>query len=204
MPTTRNLLRKASNAGRNNRKTSGQRRKTTRIKTPQRIEAIQGPLPDDEDNDDEGGIPQIVKELAPRYPRTILQIFEDKFGKFGTRKRLGSPKDLGSVKRWSNAFIQYISIISDFKEHDIVSANETPSWYSIYEVLSEVGWAVPSALLDFHAQILKLDESYQWEAIVLLALRFQSNLLIETRGPWRLDTGTLRNLTSINTVSLVL
>jgi len=125
-------------------------RKTTRIKTPQRIEAIQGPLPDDEDNDDEGGIPQIVKELAPRYPQTkssiLLQIFEDKFdpfdlyklhtefgpvssesdaiddeffmtkGKFGTRKRLGSPKALGSVKRSSNAFLQYVSIISDFKK----------------------------------------------------------------------------------------
>jgi len=100
---------------------------------------LKGPLPDDEDNGDEGGMPQIVKELAPRYPRTnssiLLQIFEDKFGKFGTRK---SPKDLGSVKRWFNTFIQYLSIISDFKKHDIVSA-----------------------LLDFHSQILKLDESYQ-------------------------------------------
>ena len=82
------------------------------LKPRKEIEAIQGPLPDDEDNDDEGGIPQIVKELAPRYPRTkssiLLQIFEHSTpwtnGKFGTRKRLGSPKDLGSVKRWSNAF----------------------------------------------------------------------------------------------------
>jgi len=53
---------------------------------------LKGPLPDDEDNGDEGGMPQIVKELAPRYPRTnssiLLQIFEDKFGKFGTRKSL--------------------------------------------------------------------------------------------------------------------
>jgi len=32
-------------------------------------------------------------------------------GKIGTRKRLGSPKDLGSVKRWSNAFLQFVSII---------------------------------------------------------------------------------------------
>ena len=67
----------------------------------------------------------------------LLQIFKDKFdpfdlyklhtefgpvssdaiddeffmtkGKFGTRKRLGSPKDLGSVKRWSNAFLQCLN-----------------------------------------------------------------------------------------------
>ena len=39
------------------------------LKLREEIEAIQGPLPDDEDNDDEGGIPQFVKELAPRYPR---------------------------------------------------------------------------------------------------------------------------------------
>jgi len=35
-------------------------------------------------------------------------------------KRLGSPKDLGSVKCWSNAFLQRVSIVSDFKKHDIV------------------------------------------------------------------------------------
>jgi hypothetical protein len=58
--------------------------------------------------------------------------------------------------------------ISDFKKPDIVSA----------------------LLLDFH--ILKLDESYQWEAIIaciLLALRFhnrelQSNSAIETCGAY--------------------
>jgi hypothetical protein len=77
-----------------------------------------------------------------------------------------------SAAALKHAALLYISIISDFKKHDIVSA-----------------------LLDFHSQILKLDESYQWEAIVLLALTFQSNslnfgLLLETRGPWRLDTGT--------------
>jgi hypothetical protein len=34
------------------------------LKLRKEIEAIQGPLPDDGDNDDEGEIPQIVKELA--------------------------------------------------------------------------------------------------------------------------------------------
>jgi hypothetical protein len=37
------------------------------LKLRKEIEAIQGSLPDDEGNDDEGEIPQIVKELAPRY-----------------------------------------------------------------------------------------------------------------------------------------
>jgi hypothetical protein len=170
------------------------------LKLRKEIEAIQGPLPDDEDNDDEGEIPQIVKELAPRYQQTkssiLLQILEDKFdpfdlyklhtefgssistdtvddeffmskGKLGTRKRLGSPKDLGSVKRWSNAFLQYVSIVSDFKKHDIIST-----------------------LLQFHAQILKLDESYQWEAVVLLALRFhrqRTTIGLGDRDAWRLQ-----------------
>jgi hypothetical protein len=67
-----------------------------------------------------------VLDSIARYPQTkssiLLQIFEDKFdpfdlaikGKFGIRKRLGSSKDLERVRRWSNAFLQYISIISDF------------------------------------------------------------------------------------------
>ena len=88
-------------------------------------------------------------------------------GKFVTRKHLGSPKDLGSVKRWSNAFLQYVSIISIFKKHDIVAA-----------------------LLGFHSQILKLDDSYQWEAIVLLALRFHRQRIavgLSDRDDWRLQ-----------------
>ena len=157
------------------------------------------PLPDHED-DGEGEIPQIIKDLSPRYPQTkssiLLQILEDKFdpfdlyklhtefgsyvssdaiddeffmskGKLGTRKRLGSPKDLGSVKRWSNAFLQYVSIISIFKKHDIVAA-----------------------LLGFHSQILKLDDSYQWEAVVLLALRFHRQRIIvglSDRDEWQLQ-----------------
>jgi hypothetical protein len=170
------------------------------LKLRKEIDAITGPLPDNEDDDSEGEIPQIIKDLSPRYPQTkpsiLLQILEDKFdpfdlyklhtefgssvsydaiddeffvakGKLGTRKRLGSPKDLGSVKRWSNAFLQYVSIISIFKKHDIVSA-----------------------LLDFHAQILKLDDSYQWEAIVLLALRFHRQRItvgLSDGDEWRLQ-----------------
>ena len=170
------------------------------VKLRKEIDAIPGPPQDNEDNDEEGEIPQIVKELAPRYLQAkssiLLQIFEDKFdpfdlyklhaefgssvstdtiddeffmtkGKLGTRKRLGSPKDLGSVKRWSNAFLQYVSIISDFKQYDITSA-----------------------LLEFHAQILRLDESYQWEAVVLLALRFHRQRIsigLGDYGAWRLQ-----------------
>jgi hypothetical protein len=171
------------------------------LKLRKEIEAIQGPLPDDQNNDDEGEVPQIVKDIAPHYTQTkpsiLLQIFEDRFdpfdlyklhtefgfsvssddavndeflmtkGKLGTRKRLGSYKDLGSVKRWSNAFLQYVSIISDFKQQDIVSA-----------------------LLDFHAQIIKLDESYQWEAVVTLALRFHRQRItlgFSDRDAWRLQ-----------------
>ena len=73
------------------------------------------------------------------------------------KKRLGSAKDLGSVKRWSNAFLQYISIIAAFRKHDI---------------------SVLPALLDFHARIVKLDDSYQWEAVVLLALKFHRQKII--------------------------
>jgi len=37
------------------------------LKPCKEIEAIQGPLPDYEENNEESRIPQIVKELAPRY-----------------------------------------------------------------------------------------------------------------------------------------
>ena len=51
------------------------------LKLRKEIEAMQGPFPDDEGND-EGEIPQIFKELASRYPQTkssiLLQISEDK------------------------------------------------------------------------------------------------------------------------------
>lgn len=170
------------------------------LKLQKEIDVISGSLPDNEDDDGEGEIPQIIKDLSPRYPQTkssiLLQILEDKFdpfdlyklhteygssvssdaiddeffmskGKFVTRKHLGSPKDLGSVKRWSNAFLQYVSIISIFKKHDIVAA-----------------------LLGFHSQILKLDDSYQWEAIVLLALRFHRQRIavgLSDRDDWRLQ-----------------
>ena len=136
------------------------------------IALIKEPSPADNGDDDEGEMPQIVQDIAPGYPQTkqavLLQIYEDKFdpfdlyklhtefgssvsvdsiddeffiskGKLGTKKRLGSAKDLGSVKRWSNAFLQYISIIATFRKHDI---------------------SVLPALLDFHARIVKLDDSY--------------------------------------------
>ena len=52
-------------------------------------------------------------------------------GKLRFKKRTGMAKDLGTVKRWSNAFLHYVAVIAEFKRYDITAA-----------------------LLDFHARIV--------------------------------------------------
>jgi hypothetical protein len=60
------------------------------LKLRKEVEAIQGPLPDDKDNGDEGEMPQIVKDLALRYPQTkiliLFQILENKLDPFDLYK----------------------------------------------------------------------------------------------------------------------
>jgi hypothetical protein len=70
-------------------------------------------------------------------------------GRLRFKKGTGTAKDLRTVKRWSNAFLHYIAIVAKFKRYDITAA-----------------------LLDFQARIVKLDDTYEWEPVVNLALQF--------------------------------
>ena len=75
------------------------------------------------------------------------------------------------MKRWSNAFLHYVAVIAEFKRYDITAA-----------------------LLDFHARIVKLDDTYEWEPVVNLALQFHRQRClagINDRDAWQLPANLI-------------
>jgi hypothetical protein len=158
----------------------------------------------DDDDEIEGEIPPEVRQIHPNFPSVkpslLHEIFKDKFdpfnlyklhrdaglavendvneedfaisrGRLRFKKRTGTAKDLGTVKRWSNAFLHYVAIVAEFKRYDITAA-----------------------LLEFHARIVKLDDTYEWEPVVNLALQFHRQRAlagINDRDAWKLPANLI-------------
>jgi hypothetical protein len=151
------------------------------------------------DQADEGEFPPEAVEISPRYPgvpqKEIAAIFEGKFnpknlyklhrkasldiededvislsdGKLRTKKRTGTTKDYPNPSTWSKAFIQYVSILSEFEKY----RDLTPP------------------LLGFYARIMELSQTYVWDRVLLLALTFHNERLlsdIHDRKAWKIPS----------------
>jgi hypothetical protein len=77
-------------------------------------------------------------------------------GKLRTKKRTGTTKDYPQPSTWSRAFIQYVSILSEFKKFN----------------------GLTRPLLTFHELIMDLAQTYAWERVVVLALTFHKERLV--------------------------
>jgi hypothetical protein len=138
------------------------------------------------DEDDEGEISPEAIEVSLHFPavpqKEIAAIFEGKFdpknlyklhrkvtlanedgdevsfvdGKLRTKKRTGTTKDYPQPIIWSRAFIQYVSILSEFEKFN----------------------GLTRPLLSFHDRIMDLSLTYAWERVVVLALTFHKERLV--------------------------
>ncbi|KAN0079533.1 hypothetical protein V8E54_004747 [Elaphomyces granulatus] len=138
------------------------------------------------DEDDEGEIPPEAIEVSLLFPavpqKEVAAIFEGKFdpknlyklhrkvtltnededevsfidGKLRTKKRTGTTKDYPQPSTWSRAFIQYVSILSEFEKFN----------------------GLTRPLLTFHERIMDLAQTYAWERVVVLALTFHKERLV--------------------------
>ena len=77
-------------------------------------------------------------------------------GKLRTKKRTGTTKDYPQPSTWSRAFIQYVSILSEFEKFN----------------------GLTRPLLTFHERIMDLAQTYAWERVVVLALTFHKERLV--------------------------
>lgn len=138
------------------------------------------------EDDDEGEIAPEAKEITLLYPaipsKNIAAIFDGTFdpkdlyklhrtvsldvddedeisivgGKLLSKRRKGTAKDYPYPSVWSRAFIQYVSVVSCFDKYS--------------------GLVRP--LLEFYGQIMELSQSYQWEAVLTLALTFHKERIV--------------------------
>ena len=185
-------------------KLANERAQTDALARSSAIQQQQQHQEHDDDDENEGEISPEVRKIHPRFPSVkpalLHEIFKDKFdpfnlyklhrdaglavendvneedfaisrGRLRFKKRAGTAKDLGTVKRWSNAFLHYVAIVAEFKRYDITAA-----------------------LLEFHARIVKLDDTYEWEPVVNLALQFHRQRAlagIDDRDAWQLPANLI-------------
>jgi hypothetical protein len=153
-------------------------------------------------DDDEGEIPSEAKAVSLLFPiapqKEIAAIFEGKFdpvnlyklrgrvsltkddddeisvtgGKLRAKKRSGTAKDYPRPDVWSEAFLQYIAILSRFDKYN--------------------GLTYP--LILFHGHIMDLSKSYSWEAVLILALTFHTERTIvglNDQEAWKMPPGVI-------------
>jgi hypothetical protein len=76
-------------------------------------------------------------------------------GKLRTKKRTGTTKDYPLPATWSRAFIQYVSILSEFEKFNGLTRHFSPS------------------------MSVSLSQTYTWERVVVLALTFHKERLLD-------------------------